>query len=174
MSDPTPTTAAPGGLTGSWVLDPAKTTVVFHTKAMWVLNVLGTARAISGDATVGTDNAVTGTLVIDAASIDTKVKKRDAHLRTADFFEIDKYPTIVFDATSATPTADGQWEISGTLTVHGQTNPLSLKADVIAAGSALTVTAVADVDRTRWGLNWRKMGAGVQNHVEITAVYRKA
>ncbi len=63
---------------------------------MWIVPVKGTAKALSGDGHVGADGSVQGTLVIDAASINTKNKKRDAHLRTDDFFEVDKYPTLTF------------------------------------------------------------------------------
>jgi len=73
-------------LTGRWMLDPERTAVSFHTKALWVLGVKGTARVISGDAQLNSDGTVTGKLVIDAASLDTKNKKRDDHLRTGEFW----------------------------------------------------------------------------------------
>ena len=82
------------------MLDPDRTSIVFHTKAFWVFPVKGTAKAIEGAGTVGADGSISGTLVIDAASIDTKLKRRDAHLRTADFFEVERFPAITFEATS--------------------------------------------------------------------------
>lgn len=63
-----------GDFVGEWVLDPDRTSIVIHTKAMWVFPAKGTAKAIDGVGTVGTDGGLSGTLVIDAASIDTKNK----------------------------------------------------------------------------------------------------
>jgi polyisoprenoid-binding protein YceI len=72
-------------LAGTWRLDPDTTSVTFRTKAMWILPIKGTAKALSGDAQVKPDGAaVKGTLVIDAASFDTKNEKRDDHLRSED------------------------------------------------------------------------------------------
>ena len=80
--------------TGAWVLAPEKTTVRFRTKSMWILPVKGTAGALRGNTDAGSDGAVNGTLGIDAASFDTQNKKRDVHLRSEDFFEVAKSPTI--------------------------------------------------------------------------------
>ena len=68
-------------LTGTWTLDPRRAEIQFHTKAMWVLPVSGTLRVTEGSGVVGGDGRVTGCLVVDANSIDTKNKRRDEHLR---------------------------------------------------------------------------------------------
>jgi polyisoprenoid-binding protein YceI len=159
---------------GSWTLDPARTSVEFHTKAMWVFPAKGTARALEGGGTVRADGGLEGTLVIDAASIDTGNKKRDEHLRTADFFEVEKYPTITFTVTGTSIGSAGTVELTGNLTVHGQTRPVTLTADVSAAGDSVTVTTEVDVDRSEWGLTWAKMGAGLKNRVVISAQFDRA
>lgn len=161
-------------LAGAWTLDPARTSVTIHTKAMWLLPVKGTARALEGGGTVAADGSVTGTLVIDAASIDTHNKKRDAHLRTADFFEVANHPTITFTATGARPSSSGKVALDGTLTMHGQTRPLTLLAEVAVTGDSVTVTADADIDRNDWGVSWAKMGAGLKNQVAISAHFDRA
>ena len=79
---------------GKWELDRDRTSIAFHTKAMWVFPAKGTFRALEGVGNVAADGRISGTLVIDAASVDTKNKKRDAHLRTADFFEVETFPTM--------------------------------------------------------------------------------
>lgn len=160
---------------GTWTLDPSETTIELHTKAMWGLaKVTGHFTATEGSAVVGSDGSVSGTLVIDAASVNTGTAKRDEHLRTKDFFEVDTYPTFVYAVGAVKPAADGTFAVSGTFTVHGQTRPLDLvaTATVTAPGRA-TVTASADIDRTQWGLTWTKMGARVDNHVIVTAVFTK-
>jgi polyisoprenoid-binding protein YceI len=140
---------------------------------MWVFKVKGTFKAIEGGLTVSEDGAVSGSLVLDAASVDTGTAKRDIHLRTADFFEVATYPTIVFSVTSARPTAPGQVELTGTLTIHGQTKPLNLVAHVEASATDAMVSAATDIDRSGWGLTWSKMGAGLANHVVLKAHFLK-
>jgi polyisoprenoid-binding protein YceI len=158
---------------GRWVLDPDQTSIVFHTKALWVFPAKGTAKAIEGVGTVGPDGGLNGTLVIDAASIDTRNKKRDAHLRTADFFEVERFPTITFEVTSGRLTDSGKLELTGTLTVHGQTRPLSVVADLSVAADAVTVSTEVAIDRSEWGLALTPFGAGLMNRVVIDARFRK-
>jgi polyisoprenoid-binding protein YceI len=154
-------------------LNPEQTTVGFQTKAMWILGVKGTAKAMDGEGQVSPDGAVGRKLVIDAASFDTKNKKRDDHLRTADFFEVVKFPTIVFTITSAQPVGGGRVEITGDLTVHGQTRPLTLQADIAGTANSATISTEVDIDRSLWGLSWAKMGAGLKNRVSIRAQFER-
>jgi len=158
---------------GTWALDPARTSVEFLTKAMWVLKVRGTMQVAEGSATVAPDGALTGSLVLDTATIDTKNKKRDTHLQTADFFEVQKYPTITFTATSGTPLPSGQMELVGELVIHGRSRPITVLADVTGTDTEATFTATFDVDRSAWGLTWTKMGAAVANQVTVTATFVK-
>jgi polyisoprenoid-binding protein YceI len=136
---------------GSWTLDTGSTSVEFHTKALWVLPVKGAAKAIDGGGTVTPDGHVTGTLVIDAASIDTKNRKRDEHLRTADFFDVAVYPTITFVVTAARVVGKGKMEIDGTLEVRGRSRPLSVQANVSAEEKSVLISTEALIDRSQWG-----------------------
>jgi len=174
MTSPSPNSSDLSDFTGTWELDPARTSVEFHTKAVWVLPVTGTFRAKEGTGSVTADGGITGTLVLDAASVDTKNKKRDTHLRTGDFFEVGTFPTITYEVTSGRVTGPGTVDLDGTLTVHGETRPLPVSATLAVAGDSVTLTATADVDRSSWGLTLTPMGAGVKNQVVINATYRKA
>jgi polyisoprenoid-binding protein YceI len=158
---------------GKWVLDPDRTSIAFHTKAMWVFPAKGTAKATEGVGTVGPDGGLSGTLVVDAASIDTKNKKRDAHLRTADFFEVETFPAITFEVTSGRLVEPGKLELTGTLTVHGQTRPLSVLADLNVATDAVTISTEVAIDRSEWGLSLTPFGAGLKNRVVISALFRR-
>lgn len=158
---------------GNWKLDPARTSVEFHTKAMWVFNVKGTFKAVEGGATVSDDGAVNGSLVFDAASVNTGNAKRDTHLRTADFFEVEKHPTIVFSATGARPTSGGQVEVTGTLTIHGEIRPVTLVGALAAGATEAEISVETDIDRSGWGLTWSKMGVGLANHVVLKAHFVK-
>lgn len=166
---PTDATSDLARFTGTWSLDPEQTSVMLRTKAIWVFPVKATARALGGGAKVTPEGAVAGTLVIDAASLDTKNNKRDDHLRSADFLEIAKYPTIVFEATGGRPIGAGLVEISGVLTIHGQTQPLTLQAEVSGSGNSATVSTSVEIDRSLWGVSWAKMGTGLKNQVAIRA-----
>jgi polyisoprenoid-binding protein YceI len=160
---------------GTWNLDVGRTSIEFHTKAMWILNVKGTARALSGTATVGPDGSVQGNLVIDATSIDTKNKKRDAHLQTADFFETSKYPTIDFVATAGRLLDSGRAEVSGLLTIHGESRPVVVAGSLEHDETSATLRGVIDdLDRKDWGLLWAKMGAGTKNRIVIQARFTRA
>jgi polyisoprenoid-binding protein YceI len=161
-------------MVGTWILDPGRSTVEFQTKAMWVIPVTGTLQATEGTGTIGPDGRMTGRLVIDAASIDTKNKRRDTHLRTAHFFEVDKYPTITFQVDDAQFSGAGQVSLLGNLTVHGVTRPVQVHGTVTSGqDGSITLNASAEVDRSQFGLPWAKMGAGLYNKITAIAVYRR-
>ena len=162
-----------GTASGNWRLDPASTTIEFHTKAMWGLSkVRGTFAAVSGAGTLGDHNSISGELVIDAASVDTGNRRRDKHLRAAEFFDVSNYPTLAFTATEVAPSADGTLTIKGTLRVRDHSEPVELVAVPTAASpDRLIVTAETTIDRTKWGMRWAKMGAGLINRVVVVAQF---
>ncbi len=167
----------PGDATGTWSLDPTATTVQLHTKALWGLaKVTGTLKVVEGSGTVGADGQVAGRLVLDAGSIDTRNHRRDEHLRSADFFEVDQYPSITYTATGATVLGADKVKVTGTLEVHGVTRPLDVEAALTEmTPTRATITADASgIDRRGWGLTWAKFGTGVINRVIVRAVFTKA
>ena len=160
--------------TGTWKLDPQETSIAFRTKAMWVLTVKGTIKALSGDAAIGSDGGASGTLVIDTASVDTNNKKRDEHLRTDAILGATTHPTMVFEATRAHPDGGGLMEIHGTLTVRGRAQPLILLAQISGSEDSATVSTDVEIDRRLWGITWgAKMGAALKNQVTITAHFNR-
>jgi polyisoprenoid-binding protein YceI len=173
MTSPNEVASDLSSFTGTWTLDPARTSIEFHTKAMWFLTVVGTAKATEGSGAVASDGTISGTLVVDAGSIDTKNKKRDTHLRTEDFFEVVKYPTVTFTVASGRLTAPGRVELVGDLTLHGQSRSLTLTGQVEVVGTSATVTTEVEIDRSQFGLTWTKMGAGLHNRVVISARFDK-
>jgi polyisoprenoid-binding protein YceI len=159
---------------GTWNLDTAATTIEFHTKAMLVVNVKGTLKAVSGTGTIGADGTVHGTLVIDATSVDTKINKRDAHLRTADFLHTALYPTIDFEATGGRLLKSAKAELTGLLTIRGQTRPVVVVGDVHTDETSLTLTAeIDDLDRRDWGVSKAAMGPSARNRIIIRARFTK-
>ena len=154
---------------GTWALDRERSSVTFRTKAMWVVPVKGTFKALEGNAKATADGAVTGRLVMDAASVHTRITKRDNHLRSGDFLEVVKYPTIVFEVSGGLPIGADLMELSGVLTIHGQTQPLTLQVAVTGTGGSATVSTDVEIDRSLWGLTWTNMGTRLKNRVAIRA-----
>jgi polyisoprenoid-binding protein YceI len=163
----------PKDFAGRWELDPDQTSIEFRTKALWVIPTKGTFRALEGVGTVTADGAISGTVAIDAASVATNNKKRDTHLRTADFLEVETFPTITYEATSGRLTGAGTIELDGTLTVHGETRPLAISAYFRVTADSVTIWGDVDVDRSAWGLTLTPFGAGVKNRVFVRALFRK-
>ena len=146
--------------TGRWVLDPAGSRVEFYVKHFWgVVTVKGRFGQIHGEGNVGADGVVTGFLNIDAASVDTKNKKRDTHLRSAEFFNSELYPNVVVTVTGASPTEQATLDCHGTLEAAGQVKPIEFSADVLDL-SVLAVTLRAEliVDRTEFSMTWSPLG----------------
>jgi polyisoprenoid-binding protein YceI len=173
MTSPGQTSADLSAYAGTWVLDAGQTSIVFHTKAMYVVPVKGSAKAADGRGTVTADGHLSGNLVVDAASLDTKNRKRDEHLRSADFFEVEKYPSIIFTATDGRLAGAGKVDITGTLEVHGQTRPLTLSADVDVSGDSAVVSTEVHIDRSDWGVSKTPFGARLKNRIVINARFNK-
>ncbi len=146
--------------TGAWQLDPARSTVTFRHKTMWgLVTVKGTFKPVSGGGEVLPDGSARGTLALDAASVDTKQSKRDKHLRSAEFFHVEKHPEITYTVRRATAGADGAVQVTGDLTVRGTTRPLAFTAQAGQAGQGtVTVAAEVEVDRSDFDLNWNQLG----------------
>jgi polyisoprenoid-binding protein YceI len=152
---------------GAWVLDPAGSSVKFVGKAFWgLVPVRGTFSTVSGQGTVGEDGAASGQVVIDAASLDTKNKKRDTHLRSADFFNVEKCPTVTVTVTSAV--LDGSsLKCTGTMEAAGKSVPVSFTATVESAGAdAVVLTAVLPMARSTFGMTWQQIPGMVKDAAE--------
>jgi len=150
---------ADGSMAGRWAVDPAGTTIEFGVKHFWgAIIVRGSLGTVTGEASVGADGAVTGTLTVDATALDTGNKQRDRHLRSADFFDVANHPRVVLTVTSAKPAGpDRPAELAGrgTLEAAGHVEPVEFTAHVDeASASAAVLRAELAVDRTRFGMTW--------------------
>jgi polyisoprenoid-binding protein YceI len=158
---------------GAWVLDPAGSSVQFTGKAFWGLApVRGTFGTVSGTGTVGEDGSVSGQLVIDAASLDTKNKKRDTHLRSADFFNVEKYPAVTVTVTSAV-SEGSSLKCTGTMEAAGKSVPVSFTAQVESAdANAVVLHAVLPMARSAFGMTWQQMPGMVKDEAQGTVTAR--
>ena len=165
-----------GQFAGSWTLDPSRSQVRLRSKSMWgLVSVKGVFTGVSGTGTVSPSGAVSGTIAVAAASIDTKNKKRDEHLRSADFFDAQNHPAITFGVDGITLSGDSA-RVTGTLTVRDRTRPLSFDATVSAPdGAEVWLDAEVKVNRGDFGLTWNQMGmASMDNTITIHAVFSRA
>jgi polyisoprenoid-binding protein YceI len=160
-----------GTLTGEWVLDSRESSIRLKSKAMWLLPVNGVFHEVSGSGTVAPDGSASGTLTVAAASVDTKNTKRDTHLRSADFFESDNHPDITFTADRV-QVSGASVTVTGALTVHGRTRPLSFDAVATVPGGGIWLDAEVRVNRADFGLTWNQLGSvALNSDLTIHAVF---
>jgi polyisoprenoid-binding protein YceI len=146
---------------GVWKLDQNNSTIGFKSKAMWGLSsVTGRFTEFSGDGQITSAQTVFGRVDIQAASVNTKIGRRDNHLRSADFFEADKYPDISVVVTGAEAIDGDIVDLRAQLTIKGTTTPLLLRTTVtVLDEGAVRLSARADIDRTEFGVNGNLLGS---------------
>jgi polyisoprenoid-binding protein YceI len=164
-----------GTLAGSWTLDPARSEVRLKTRHTWGLLPLSAVFSqVSGSGTVTAAGEASGVITVGAASLDTKNKRRDEHLRSAAFFDVANHPDLTFTVDSVGPAADGA-RVAGRLTVRDQTRPASFDATVSASGDEVTLDGELQVNRADFGLTWNFTGiASMHNTIVIHAVFTRA
>jgi polyisoprenoid-binding protein YceI len=158
-STSTPGHVTPGKLAGQWELDPSASEIRVKHKTMWGLaTVKGQFRSFTGAGSVSADGAATGVVTIDAASLDTKNKKRDEHLRSKDFFDAEQFPSIVVEVSLAA-VRGGDVQVRSSLVVKGIREPLTFTGRIEeATAGALTLTGTFTADRARFGMSWNQAG----------------
>lgn len=148
----------------TWSIDPAHSEVTFTVRHMVVAKVRGAFKKVSGTIEVDPENPAGGRAIVkvDTASIDTRDEKRDAHLRSPDFFDAPNHPEIVFEGTSVEGSGK-KLKLHGNLQMRGVTKPIVL--DVENLGTAKDPWGVeralfhaeTKLNRKEWGLNWNQV-----------------
>ena len=163
----------------TYKIDPDHTTVSFKIRHLFSY-VRGTFNQFEGNFVYDPDKPETWKTeaVIQAASIDTRVQQRDKHLRSADFFDVERFPTLTFRSTEIKDTTPQSAKLSGLLTIHGVEKPVVLDLEIHGVGKdpwgnvRAGFTATTKVNRKDFGLNWNEVvEAGkllVGEEVEIT------
>jgi len=168
----TPVAATPA----VWHIDAAHSTAEFAVKHLMISTVKGRFAGISGTITTGAEPEVVAE--IDASTIDTREARRDAHLRSADFFDVEKFPVLTFRSRRVEQVRDGGFRLIGDLTMRGVTREIALdvteegQATDPWGGSRAAFSATTTLDRREFGLTWNQaLEAGavlVGNEVRIT------
>ncbi len=148
----------------SWEIDASHSQATFSVKHMMVSTVRGHFNVLSGHLHIDEQNPQNSWVEaqVDAASIDTRDERRDGHLRSADFFDVQTYPTITFKSTRVEHISGNEYNVTGDLAMHGVTRPVTLKAEYFGQGKnpwGLTVaglSAKTKINRKDWGLNWNQ------------------
>ena len=165
-----------GRLAGDWTLDPSRSEVRLRSKSMWGLApVKGVFGQVSGSGTISPAGDVNGTITVAAGSVDTKNKKRDEHLRSADFFDSGNHAHITFRVDRISPSSRGV-TVVGALTVRDRTRPLSFDATLSTPGTdEVRLDAEVQVDRSDYGLTWSPMRmASMRNTITLHLVFTRS
>ena len=145
-----------------WAIDPAHSTANFSIRHMMIAKVHGGFSKVSGILQFDRDALQNSSIqaVIDAASIDTREPKRDEHLRSADFFDVQKYPTLTFNSKKVAEDGDG-FAVLGDLTIHGVTKEVTLTVEGLDSemkdpwgNIKIAASATTKIKRKDFGLSW--------------------
>lgn len=145
---------------GVWRVVPEQSTIGFMCKSMWgLVPVKGRFNEFSGDGQINGGPTVFGRIDIKTASLETGIRKRDQHLRSADFFEVEKYPDTTLVVTSADAIDGDAADLRAQLTVKDTTKPLQLRAAVsVLDDGAVRVTTQATLSRKEFGVDGNMVG----------------
>jgi polyisoprenoid-binding protein YceI len=146
---------------GVYEIDKSHSMVEFVSRHLMVTKVRGRFSEFSGAITVGeTPEESAVEVTIDAASIDSRDEKRDAHLRSSDFLDVENHPTIEFRSTEVEVIDEERLRVTGDLTIRGVTRPVTLDATFDGefadpwGNQRMGFSAAAEIDREDWGLTW--------------------
>ncbi|MDQ4130619.1 MAG: YceI family protein [Actinomycetota bacterium] len=154
-------------LPGTYELDRSHSSIEFVSRHLMITKVRGRFSDFEGRIhidEVPVRSWAEGT--VDVGSLDTADERRDAHLRSPDFFDVERFPTMSFRSTRVEPAGDGSWKVHGELTIRDLTRPITFEVQFEGAtsdpwgGQRIGFSATAEVDREEWGLTWNQVLEG--------------
>ena len=157
------TATAPQTAVSTWAIDPAHSVAEFKVKHMMISNVKGQFSGISGtlERHEGDVTKSKVEVTIGAASVDTRDAQRDAHLKSADFFEVEKFPTLTFKSTRIIPKNQDELAVEGDLTIRGVTRTVRFAVEGPTApakdpwgNTRIGISATTKINRRDYGLTW--------------------
>lgn len=146
----------------AWAIDNSHSEVGFSVRHMMISTARGAFHKFTGAVDFNEADPVKSTVdvAIDATSIDTRDEKRDGHLKSADFFDVEKFPAITFKSTKVEKTGETTGRLHGNLTIKGVTKPVTLDVEYLGQAkspwgtTSAGFSAKASIDRKDFGLNW--------------------
>ena len=163
-----------------WQIDSAHSAAQFSVRHLMVSTVRGHFGKISGTVRYDPANPSAASIQseVDVSTIDTRVAKRDAHLKSPDFFDVEKYPTMSFTSTKVEPAGSGALKVTGDMTMRGVTKPVVFNVEGLTApikdrnGLRMGAAATTKISRQDFGMTWNRAieagGVTVGDEVTIT------
>jgi polyisoprenoid-binding protein YceI len=155
--------ATPQTSTTTWNIDPVHSVAEFKVKHMMISNVKGQFSRVTGMLALDESNLANSHVEtsIEAASIETRDPQRDAHLKSADFLDVEKFPSLSFTSTGITVVRDGELAVEGNLTIHGVTRKVRFTVEGPTpptkdpwGNTRVGVSATTRINRKDFGLTW--------------------
>jgi polyisoprenoid-binding protein YceI len=148
--------------TGTWEIDPTHSTIGFVSRHAMVAKVRGGFSDFTGTLNLdGADPAKSSaSLTIVASSFNSNNAERDAHVKSADFLDVDQFPTVTFTSTAVTAKGDDDFTVTGNLTIHGVTKPVDVKFELLGTSqdpwgnTRIGFEGKAEISRKEFGLVW--------------------
>jgi len=153
-------------LASIWNIDQEHSNIGFKVRHLMVSNVKGSFSKVQGIINIDEKDLTRSSakVTIDTASIDTGVDKRDAHLRSPDFLDVDKFPTMTFVSTKVAKNGKGRLKVTGDLTLHGVTRPVILDVEELSregkdpmGNLRRGASATTKISRKDFGIGWNKV-----------------
>ncbi len=151
-------------LAGTYELDRAHSSIEFVGRHLMITKVRGRFTDFEGRIHVDeVPEQSWAEVTVDMSSLDTAEERRDAHLRSPDFFDVERFPTMSFRSTHVEPAGDGSWHVHGELTVRDVTRPITFQVQFEGAtsdpwgGQRIGFSATGEADREEWGLTWNQV-----------------
>jgi polyisoprenoid-binding protein YceI len=157
------TVATPQAVTTTWNIDPVHSVAEFKVKHMMISNVKGQFTRVKGTLTTNEADLTQAHVEaeVEAASINTRDEQRDTHLKSADFFDVEKFPSLSFKSTRITRVTDGELKVAGDLTIHGVTRNVSFDVEGPTppgkdpwGNTRRGLSATTKINRSDFGLTW--------------------
>jgi polyisoprenoid-binding protein YceI len=157
------TLATPQTTTTTWNLDPAHSVAEFKVKHMMISNVKGQFAKVTGKLTLDESDLANSRVeaLIEAASLETRDAQRDAHLKSPDFFDAEKFPTLAFKSSRISIVRDGELAVEGDLTIRGVTRKATFSVEGPTppakdpwGNTRVAVSATTKINRKDFGLTW--------------------
>jgi len=169
-----------GARADEWQIDPVHSAAQFSVRHLMVSTVRGQFGKTTGTVQYDPANPSAASIQaeVDVSTIDTRVAKRDAHLKSPDFFDVEKFPTITFKSTKVESAGAGAFKVTGDLTIRGVTKPVVFNVEGLTApikdrnGLRMGAAATAKINRQDFGITWNRAieagGVTVGDEVTIT------
>ncbi|MGO9436923.1 MAG: YceI family protein [Terracidiphilus sp.] len=156
-------TAATTPAVSTWKIDPAHSSAEFKVKHMMISNVKGSFSGVTGSLQLNEANPAHSSVegIVPVATLSTGDQQRDAHLKSADFLDAEKYPTFTFKSTNVTRHAPGAHKVTGELTLHGVTQNVTFDVEGPSepgkdpyGNTRIGLSATTKINRKDFGLSW--------------------